>query len=413
MRNGRRDARPFVQCHAVLVLLASSANGHMIGAVDPFGSARPGARSSLSLVLLASAANGHIFDAAGPFGAAWPRASSTSREVKEPLAIDPVSYRSSSQGPRMVDEENEPALAEMDEVISRALRVGTTQPIIPQFPDAKSVLTIWKGTIIEQVWRSVALSMLAPTLLILGVRSLGIPDEAHPLIAILTAVHAGWNYQLTLSTFVVTFFVGQSYLFWKNAYALTRRVQGRMNDLGMLSAAHAVHGPDGKLSPDSEQLLTDLARNLRLVHLLFWADVLYRRTRAFGAPFRVLLSDAGLVRLTQRGLMTERELSVLREARLPPARWYMLVLQWYLTRLTMAMQAGLLVGGAGERGSLGSQGGWGRGSGGRWKGGGIMPAWPAYSALCATGHGRLALISAKSAGAPAQGARVTFLVAAH
>jgi hypothetical protein len=322
------------------------------------GTTRPRG-SSLLLLLLANAANGNIFDA--PFGSAWPRASSTTREVEEPLAIDPVSYRSSSQGPRMDDEETEPALDEMDAVISRALQVGTTRPIIPQFPDAKSVVSIWKGTIIEQVWRNVALSMLAPTLLIFGVRSLRIPDADHPIMDILNAVNAGWNYQLTLSTFVVTFFVGQSYLFWKNAYALTRRVQGRMNDLGMLSAAHAAHGPDGKLTPSSEQLLTDLARNLRLVHLLFWADVLYRRTRTFGAPFRVLLSEAGLVRLTQRGLMTERELAVLREAGLPPARWYMLVLQWYLTRLTMAMQAGLLVGGAGEEGGV--RGG-GRGGGG-------------------------------------------------
>ena len=121
-----------------------------------------------------------------------------------------------------------------------------------------------------------------------------------------------------------------------------------MNDLGMLCAAHAARGSDGQLTVESEQLLSNLARNLRLVHLLFWADVLYRRSRTFGAPFRILLSDAGLARLAERGLMTEDEHTVLRAAGLPPARWYMLVLQWYLTRLTIAMRAGLLVGGAGK-----------------------------------------------------------------
>jgi len=67
--------------------------------------------------------------------------------------------------------------------------------------------------------------------------------------------------------------VAQSHTFWMKSYALTRSVQGRMNDLGMLCAAHAARGPDGQLTEESKTLLTDLARNLRLVHLLFWADV--------------------------------------------------------------------------------------------------------------------------------------------
>jgi len=153
---------------------------------------------SLTILVLAGGARANIFS--DSWGGGTPSAPAGG------LVIDPVNYRSSSQGLPMAGEEKEPDLAELDEVISRAVQVGTTHPIIPQFPDASSVLQIWKGTIIEQVWPSVALSMLAPALLVLAFRSLSIPDPSHPLTIPLNAVAAGWNYQLTLSTFVVTFF---------------------------------------------------------------------------------------------------------------------------------------------------------------------------------------------------------------
>ena len=50
------------------------------------------------------------------------------------------------------------------------------------------------------------------------------PDEAHPLIAPLVALGTGWNYILTLATFVTTFFVGHSHTFWRKSYHLARVV---------------------------------------------------------------------------------------------------------------------------------------------------------------------------------------------
>jgi len=48
------------------------------------------------------------------------------------------------------------------------------------------------------------------------------------------------------------------------------------------------HRPDGQLTEESKTLLTDLARNLRLVHLLFWADV---RSLLVAYSISVLLSS--------------------------------------------------------------------------------------------------------------------------
>jgi len=266
------------------------------------------------------------------------------------LSIDPLRYRSSSQGPVMEEEEVSPKIDELDEVIDRATRVGATMPVIPQFTGSATLAwRVWRGTIVEQVWPSAVLSMLVPAMLVAAARSLNVPDVASPMIMHLSAVSTGWNYMLTLTTFVTTFFVGHSHSFWVKAYALTRVVQGKQNDIALLCATHAARGDDGKLTPAASTLLKDIARELRLCHLLFWSDILYRRvpSRHAGAPFRILLSRAGLQRLHGRGLVTKAEVQALLTADLPPARWYLVVMEWCVTRLAWAMRVGMLTGGPG------------------------------------------------------------------
>ncbi len=96
-------------------------------------------------------------------------------------------------------------------------------------------------------------------------------DSKHFIAAPLLAVTHGWNYLLTLTTFVTTFFVGHSHTFWRKSYGLTRVVQGRINDLGLLCAVHAKRDAQGALAPEARAVLLDVARYLRLSHVLFWA----------------------------------------------------------------------------------------------------------------------------------------------
>ena len=198
--------------------------------------------------------------------------------------LDPLAYRSSSQGPLM-PAELEPATKadyeEIDSVIERATRTHGWAPIIPQFNKGMTWQR-WEGTIIERLWKSALLNMLVPICLLLLAKWIdpsiswwNLPED-HKLGGPFNAIANGWKYILSLATFVTTFFVGHSHDFWRRSYALTRSVQGRLNDLGLLCASHARRDPNGSgLSETAKQLLEDNARNLRLLHCLFYAGELH------------------------------------------------------------------------------------------------------------------------------------------
>ena len=223
----------------------------------------------------------------------------------------------------------------------------------------------WEGTILERLWKNAVYNMLVPTILLLAARRADptwswwkLPKD-HVLADTLLAISSGWNYLLTLTTFVTTFFVGHSHDFWRKSYQLSRSVQGRLNDIGLLCATHASRTPSGELTPPAEDLLAATARNLRLVQCLFYADVCYRKTVRAGsqtpeASVRLLLAfdrtsrtAPGLQRLHDRGLLTDREYETLVSVALPPSRWYLVVLEWAAARIVMAHKRGLLVGGPG------------------------------------------------------------------
>ena len=120
-----------------------------------------------------------------------------------------------------------------------------------------------------------------------------------------------------------------------------------MNDLGLLCASHAARTSAGELTPEAEQFLKDLGREIRLMHIFFWSDVCYRRSLEFGASIRVLLSMPALDRLHERGLLNKREHATLLAADVPPSRWYMIVIEWFTARIGAAYRDGVLVGGSG------------------------------------------------------------------
>ena len=154
-------------------------------------------------------------------------------------------------------------LNEIDAVIDRISRTDGWNAVIPQYSGERAwAWHQWKGTILERLWLTVAMAGLMPMLIILAVKWLdpavtwfGSPDESHRLIAPLLALSQGWNHLLTLSTFVVTFFVGHSHSFWRKSYMLVRVVQGRLNDIGMLCACHARRHPNGELTEESKEFL--------------------------------------------------------------------------------------------------------------------------------------------------------------
>jgi len=63
-----------------------------------------------------------------------------------------------------------------------------------------------------------------------------------PVTTTYTAVGKVWEYQLTLSTFILTFFLSHAFQYWNKVYSTTRIIQGRINDFCMLLTMGAERG---------------------------------------------------------------------------------------------------------------------------------------------------------------------------
>lgn len=167
-----------------------------------------------------------------------------------------------------------------------------------------------------------------------------------------------------MTTFTLTFFLNQSYSLWRKCYELSRRLQGRLNDLGMTLAAHAARTkPNAEESGDggsggeianigfsmsysstytqpARQVLELVARYIRLFNLLTYAS--------FTLSHRPILTPRGMRRLVERGLMTAREREVLVNAtKLPATQKHNAVLLWIIRVFIEARENGHLLGGAG------------------------------------------------------------------
>ena len=201
--------------------------------------------------------------------------------------------------------------------------------MIPQYKRSmKWAWQQWEFTITERLWKAACSRMVVPLCLLLFTHwsdptlSWWHIPSGNRLAEPFRAFATGWNYILTLATFVLTFFVGHAHDFWRKSYGLTRSVQGRLNDIGLMCGSHTQRVPGGELSDAATRFLHDTARNLRLLQCLFYADVCYRRAAHAGregtGSIRLLLSfdrvarnAPGLERLRHRGLVTDLEYETL------------------------------------------------------------------------------------------------------
>ena len=151
----------------------------------------------------------------------------------------------------------------------------------------------------------------------------GLPDPSHPVVARLAAVDAMWGHHLTLTTFVATFFLSHGYAFWRQMYVVARTIQGRLNDLGLLLAAHARAGDAAAAAAVAE-----CARLARLSHLFFWAAVVRAApSDDFPTSLNALLSARGLAALEAAGALAPGERSALLGPAAPPRdAWYLAAL---------------------------------------------------------------------------------------
>ncbi|KAL3791481.1 hypothetical protein ACHAWO_006231 [Cyclotella atomus] len=233
--------------------------------------------------------------------------------------------------------------------------VQPNRPIICEYqPEGWWLWRKWNGTVLKATWGSVLFAMMT------GLSNYKLwngpaIDTTSRLIKRLSAVTKVWEYQLTLSTFILTFFLSQAFSYWQKVYNTTRMIQGRINDFCMLLTMGAERGVDDAnsktkarsnastvdkgsrgFSKRAEEFVNLCMRYARLSHTFFWAATAtssnglndcekYSTDGSDAVPIDddhigpLLLSPYGLKALVKAGQLTKEEREGLMGSGLPPS----------------------------------------------------------------------------------------------
>jgi len=245
--------------------------------------------------------------------------------------------------------------SDIDELIDRFTRLGGGPRFFAKFhPQASWLWRQYHGTVLQHTWKPACLAMVLAFATVHYMESdgrdwpkFGVPHEK--AVAQLLGLERAWSYVLTFATFINSFFLSQSYGFWLANKGNTRKVQGRLNDLSCLLATHAERDEQGRFTERARALLDEMARWVRLFHILFWAGQVRPARADEGASLSVLRTDRGLSRLCEREHLTrdEYELLVGESYRVSETQRHSVVLEWICARFVQARQGALLQGGAG------------------------------------------------------------------
>lgn len=224
--------------------------------------------------------------------------------------IKPWDYHTDPNPSPTIDELEETATIEdIDEVLDRV--VGTDVGVIIQRyrPEPTWLWRQWFGTVIYSAWPRAFINMAWATAFCFFVRHRthgdfnvwALDDLTDNLfVARFKIADKIWLTLMSLTTFLLTFFVGQSYSFWRSFHDVGRAIQGRLNNIQMILGSHAARdSKTGEYTPEALEFLIDMAKQLRLFHLLHWASHADR--------FRILLTTKGWDRMVARGLVSEAE----------------------------------------------------------------------------------------------------------
>lgn len=215
---------------------------------------------------------------------------------------------------------------ELREICDLATSTRRDEPVILQwFPQRQWLWSQWSGTLVRLCFPDVLLNM-AMALVI------AIVCQSNPhLSGRLGSIERIWVLSSGLISFCLSFFLSQAYTVWRNVYRLTRRVQGRLNDFGLLCASAAMRDEEtGAYTPEASELLSLSARYIRLFHVLLYATVTTR--------FAPLSTPTGLEVLRETGSLTTEE----RELLLASSQGHNAVITWLATLYRSALHDGRL-----------------------------------------------------------------------
>lgn len=161
----------------------------------------------------------------------------------------------------------------LDDLIDESVRTSARSPIMMQFnPSSGWIWKRWRGTIFSETWQSCFKSMVYAVVVLLLFKRFPAAKQH------LSGFNILWGQLLSVTTFTLTFFVNQSYALWRKCYELSRRLQGRLHDVGLTLAVHAARkAPSSPNEPStyttaSRQILELVSRYVRLFNVLTYAS---------------------------------------------------------------------------------------------------------------------------------------------
>jgi hypothetical protein len=157
-----------------------------------------------------------------------------------------------------------------------------------------------------------------------------IPDASSPIVSRLSALAKLWHYLMSITTFILTFFLSQAYGLWRGMYTTTRKIQGRINDIGLLVASTVERDDQGRYTKRGEALLDDVGNYTRLFHVFCWAK--------YTKKFEILQSARGMSRMLSRGIMTRKEYNTLSSLSSRNGGPHNACLTWILIKCLTAMK---------------------------------------------------------------------------
>ncbi|CAJ1930967.1 unnamed protein product [Cylindrotheca closterium] len=232
-------------------------------------------------------------------------------------------------------------LKQIDDVIAKVsgVRLKYGGSVIRKInPSRLWLWTRWSGTILQHAWKVSLANLLTATTLVVATRLLAkptwgltvMPDPNNPLISKMLGLFDVWQYLMTVTTFILTFFLGQAYSLWRDIYSTARVVQGRLSDINLMLAVSAERDRSGAYTKRARELMEDVASYTRLYHVFMWAS--------FSNKLNLLLSDMGLRRMVNRGVLSRKQFNTLQKLDATTVAPQHACLIWIMTRFLKGMQ---------------------------------------------------------------------------
>mmetsp|Transcript_36936 Transcript_36936/g.89722 ORF Transcript_36936/g.89722 Transcript_36936/m.89722 type:complete len:546 (+) Transcript_36936:1-1638(+) len=232
-------------------------------------------------------------------------------------------------------------LKQIDDILAKVSGAKTKYggDVIRKFkPSRRWLWARWSGTILQHAWKVSLANLLTATAVVVGTRLLikpswgfgAMPDANDPMISRMLGLFNVWQYTMTVTTFTLTFFLGQAYSLWRDIYTTARVVQGRLSDINLMLAVSAERDQSGAYTKRAKELMQDVASFTRLYHVFMWAS--------FSNQLKLLLSDMGLRRMVNRGVLSRKQFNTLQKLDASTVAPQHACLVWIMTRFLKGME---------------------------------------------------------------------------